>query len=73
MFEHVSGRPRPAAKRDGWKSKNYDVDQTRRIKVKAFKEKKAKEQEQEDKEANSIMPPVKKVYDDGMDDDDVMA
>lgn len=47
MFEHVSGRPSPAAKRDGWKSKNYEVDQTRRIKVKAFKEKKEKEQEQE--------------------------
>ena len=47
MFEHVSGRPSPVAKRDGWKSKNYEVDQTRRIKVKAFKEKKGKEQEQE--------------------------
>jgi len=26
MFKHVAGKPRPVAKRDGWKSKNYEVD-----------------------------------------------
>ena len=26
MFEHISGRPKPVKKRDGWKSKTYDVD-----------------------------------------------
>jgi len=33
MFEHVKGKTAPAKKRDGWKSKTYDVDQTRRLKA----------------------------------------
>lgn len=33
MFKHVSSKPKPVSKREGWKSKTYDVDQTRRLKA----------------------------------------
>ena len=33
MFEHVSSQAKPVGKREGWKSKSYDADQSRRLKL----------------------------------------
>mgnify|MGYP006122812117 CR=1 FL=1 len=72
MFEHVAGKPKPVNKREGWKSKKYEVDQSHRMKAAAWKAKQAKEKE-DDMEAPVAAPHAKAIFDDGENDGAVLA